>query len=350
MKTIVHVSNFNLLRLKGCFQVGMPIKISNGLTRADYYVANYPDRDLCRMFGFGHMNFWAKRKVNEHLIKYCQSLKPDALILGHADTIKTETILQIRKMFPEMKVLQWSCDWIVPGYAEHNIKVLHDKLPCVDVSLITTGDEQMLKQFSKDGKRVGYLPNIADSSIELGRAFENEQNIYDTMLLASTGKRQFCGKDTEIEEIVDKAMSLIPDMNWLLAGIKGHKLLGGFDYIRKISSSSMGLNLSRLNDIKYYSSDRMVHIMANGGLAFIDRRSAFSELLGEESAAFYTEEEEFFDKLKFYHSHPESRMKIAKNGWEKVHKEFNEVTIGRYIADILFGNEIKEYKNWHIMY
>ena len=68
MKKIIHISNFNLIRLKGCFQIGFPFKISNGLTRAGYAVFNYPDRDLCRMFGFGHMNWWAKRKLNQHLI------------------------------------------------------------------------------------------------------------------------------------------------------------------------------------------------------------------------------------------------------------------------------------------
>ena len=44
MKKIIHVSNFNLIRLKGCFQVGFPFKISNGLIRNGYSVLNYPDR------------------------------------------------------------------------------------------------------------------------------------------------------------------------------------------------------------------------------------------------------------------------------------------------------------------
>ncbi len=42
MKNIVHISNFNLMRLKGCFQNGFPIKISNGLIRNGYSVLNYP--------------------------------------------------------------------------------------------------------------------------------------------------------------------------------------------------------------------------------------------------------------------------------------------------------------------
>ena len=40
MKNIVHISNFNLMRLKGCFQNGFPIKISNGLIRNGYPVLN----------------------------------------------------------------------------------------------------------------------------------------------------------------------------------------------------------------------------------------------------------------------------------------------------------------------
>ena len=77
MKNIVHISNFNLMRLKGCFQNGFPIKISNGLIRNGYAVLNYPDRDLCRMFGFGHMNFWGKRKLQAHFLNYCRFFKPD---------------------------------------------------------------------------------------------------------------------------------------------------------------------------------------------------------------------------------------------------------------------------------
>ena len=68
MKKIIHVSNFNLIRLKGCFQVGFPFKISNGLIRNGYSVLNYPDRDLCRMFGFGHMNFIGRNRLNKHLL------------------------------------------------------------------------------------------------------------------------------------------------------------------------------------------------------------------------------------------------------------------------------------------
>ncbi len=346
MKKIVHISNFNLMRFKGCFMNGMPVKISNGLARNGYYVMNYPDRDLCRMFGFGHMNFFGRKRLNRHLTEYCKAVKPDALFIGHADVIEAETISEIKKLFPGIKILQWSCDWIVPGAAERNIQALHKYEDCVDVLMITTGDKKLLQQFKNKRNIVAYLPNIADKSIETGEVFKTAAPPYDIMLATSTGKRQFCGRDEEIEAIVDEADSQVNGLKWCLAGIKGHKSLNGYEYIEKLSCSAMGFSLSRLNDIYHYSSDRMVHIMANGGLAFIDRRTGFNNVFAEDEAAFYTEREEFFDKLRFYKKNPEQRMVAARKGFEKIHKDFNDLVITKFMADLLFGNSFEE-KRWH---
>ena len=158
MKKIIHVSNFNLIRLKGCFQVGFPFKISNGLIRNGYSVLNYPDRDLCRMFGFGHMNFIGRNRLNKHLINFCKVTEPDAILIGHADLISNETLFEIKRLFPALKIMQWSCDWIVPGYAERNIKAVSSRLEAVDMTLISTGDRNLLQQFKRPGKAVGYLP------------------------------------------------------------------------------------------------------------------------------------------------------------------------------------------------
>lgn len=348
MKKIVHVSNFNLLRLKGCFQNGFPVKISNGLTRNGYYVLNYPDRDLCRMFGFGHMNFWGKKKVNQHLINFCKVTKPDALLVGHADNITTETLFEIRKILPNIKIMLWSCDWIVPEFAERNIKEVNSKCEAADVVLISTGDKKLLSQFKHPNNVVGYLPNMADVSIETGRSFENQNLEYDMMFCANTGMRQFCGNDKSVEEIVDDTNKLIPDFKWLLAGLKGTKPLNGCDYLDAYSKAAMGLSLSRLNDIYLYSSDRLVHIMANGQLAFVDKRTGFNDLFNEDEVAFYQTQEEFFDKLKFFHNNPIERMKIAKKGYEKIHSEFSDINVTKYMADVLFNNKIKEKKAWHI--
>ncbi len=336
MKKILHISNFNLIRLKGCFQVGFPIKISNGLTRNGYYVMNYPDRDLARMLGFGFKVLGQKR-LNKHLIEFCKNTKPDALLIGHADLIDVETIAEIKRLLPGVRVMQWSCDWIVPKYAERNIKALHKYLPVIDSLMVSTGDEKLLSQFKTPHNVVEYLPNMADASIESFRAFEKEQNQYDMFLAANTGLRQFCGEDAQIEEIVGKAKAAVPDLKWKLAGIMNEPQLNGFEYLEALGASSMGLNLSRLNNVYHYSSDRMVHLMANGVLAFVDRRTGFNDMFSEDEVAFYSDEAEFLDKIKFFKDNPQARMKAAKSGWEKVHSEFSDVAVTAKMAKILFG-------------
>lgn len=349
MKKIIHISNFNLIRLKGCFQVGFPFKISNGLIKSGYSVFNYPDRDLCRMFGWGHMNYFAKKKLNRHLINYCRAIEPDALFIGHADLIEEQTILKIKEMFPGLKVLQWSCDWIVPKYAKRNINALKSKIDVADVTFISTGDKELLEQFKTSKNRVGYLPNMVDASIETGRAFEQEELPYDIMLCANTGKRQFCGQDEEIEKIIDESLVEIPDLRWKLAGLKGQPTLNGFEYIRALGQTAMGFNLSRLNDVYLYSSDRMIHSFANGQLVFLDKRNGFQELFGDQEAVFYTTREEFFDKLKYYKTHPKERMKIAATGHAKVHQEFNNALVADYMVKVLFEEDYQPQKKWQIL-
>ena len=297
MKKINHISNFNLIRLKGCFQVGFPFKISNGLIRNGYAVFNYPDRDLCRMFGFGHQNWFAKRKLNQHLVDYCKVMEPDALFIGHADLIENETILKIKEMFPQLKVLQWSCDWIVPQMAERNIKAIQSKLDVADVNLISTGDKNLLKQFKTGKNRVGYVPNMADDALETGRAFETENLPYDIMLCANTGRRQFCGKDEELEDIITESTNKIENLRWKLAGLNGQPPLNGFEYIRALGQSAMGLNLSRVNDVYLYSSDRLIHSLANGQLVFLDKRNGFQDIFRDDEVVFYETKEEFYEKV-----------------------------------------------------
>lgn len=349
MKKIIHVSNFNLIRLKGCFQVGFPFKISNGLIRNGYSVFNYPDRDLCRMFGFGHMNFIGKKRLNKHLINYCKVTEPDAILIGHADLITNDTLLEIKHLFPHLKIMQWSCDWIVPGYAERNIKAVSSRLDVVDATLISTGDKELLRQFKRDGQIVGYLPNMSDDSLETGKAFEQENLPYDIMLCANTGKRQFCGQDEELDLIIDEANRRIPDLKWKLAGIKNTPALNGYAYIRALGESAIGFNLSRLNDIYLYSSDRMVHSMANGQLVFLDKRNGFQDLYNDNEAVFYETADEFYDKLKFYKKTPQARMKIAAAGHHKIHQEYSNVHVTKYMADLLFNNKVQFSAPWQIL-
>ena len=45
----------------------------------------------------------------------------------------------------------------------------------------------------------------------------------------------------------------------------------------------MGLNLSRTNSVKYYSSNRISSLIGNGLMTFIDRRTQLSDFFDDDA-------------------------------------------------------------------
>ncbi len=348
MKRILHIANFNSLRLKGCFQCGFPIKISYGLIKNGYEVINYADRDLCRMFGFGHMNWLGRKKLNNHLVNFAKVVNPDAILIGHADTITNDSLFAIKEMFPHAPIMQWNCDPIYEG-CNRNIKAITKRLEVVDSTVISTADKSQLEAFRFEGKPIGHMPNMVDKAIETGTTFAQENLDYDVFYAATTPKREFCGKQTIVEEIIDNSFDKIPDIKWLLAGLKEKPTLNGFEYLNAFRQSAMGLSLSRRNDVYLYASDRLAHIMGNGQMALIDKRGGFEDILGKETAGYYSTPDEFYDQIKFFKQNPQARMKVAKNGYDAYYREFNNELVTKYMADILFGTFKGPQRDWQIV-
>ena len=103
----------------------------------------------------------------------------------------------------------------------------------------------------------------------------------------------------------------------------------------------MGLNLSRGNPTKYYSSNRIASIMGNGLLTFIDKNVHLSDFFINKEIIFYNNINDLTDKIKFYSKNDFIRKKIAENGKKKYFKLFNEKKISKYILDISVGNNTK---------
>ena len=347
-KRVVHVANFPQVRLKGCFLDSMPFKITNGLTRLGYQVVNYSDRDALRMFGiFGHMNIFSNKKANSNFLEYCKVVQPDAIILEHADTIFASTLLEVKKILPGVKIMQINVDDINPKLGFHNINNLKSKLDVVDWTLITTADATRFEIFGeKYQDKIGFIPNPVDDSIETGKAFEHENLEYDVICAANPKiNRQFCGKFENTSDIIDRVMKNI-DMNKVLfPKVVGDKL-DGANYQKTIANCAMGINLSRINEDYLYSSDRLAHLMGNGSLAIIDKRTGYGDIFSNEEAAFYGTEEELFDVIDYYRKNPKERMHVARNGWKKYHAMFNEKLIAKYVAELLFGGFEKSKYFW----
>ena len=346
-KRIVHCANFNLQRLKGCFMNSLQVKLNNGLIRNGHSVFAYPDRDALRMYSWtGHMSRFALKKANHAFLKYCLTIKPDGLILSHADTIFPQTIAEIREKLPNLRVLQYNVDNINPDDNPDNISRLMSKIDVVDASLVTTADAKRFEVFNPKLRTVGFIPNAVDKSLEKAKVFEKNTLTYD-LICAVNPKidREFCGTFEPTTKIIQRIGEHTQDLNVLFPQVVGDKL-DGANYQSTLEECAMGVNLSRVNSDYLYSSDRMAHLMGNGILAFVDKATGFSDLFTDNEIAFYQTEEELYDKIKFYHKNPNERKKIAQSGWAKYHALFNETLIAKYVMELMFGAFKKENYPW----
>ena len=120
----------------------------------------------------------------------------------------------------------------------------------------------------------------------------------------------------------------------------------GSDFLNKISTSSMGLNLSRGKPIKYYSSDRIAQLLGNGLLTFVDEKIFFNDFFTKDQIVFYKNLEDLSYKINKYKKDNTDRKRIAKNGKEIYLKEFNSTKVADYILTKTFNLKSKNKFIW----
>ena len=83
-------------------------------------------------------------------------------------------------------------------------------------------------------------------------------------------------------------------------------------YFKTISNAKMGLNLSRGEAIKYYSSDRITQIVGNGLVCLIDEKTEYRNFFNEQEMVFYRNTSDLSEKILKLSSDDKMRKKLEK--------------------------------------
>ena len=94
-------------------------------------------------------------------------------------------------------------------------------------------------------------------------------------------------------------------------------------YFKTISNAKMGLNLSRGDAIKYYSSDRITQIVGNGLVCLIDEKTEYRNFFTDKEMVFYKNISDLTEKILKISKDEKLRKSIAKKGKDKYFKYFN---------------------------
>ena len=125
------------------------------------------------------------------------------------------------------------------------------------------------------------------------------------------GKLKY-GKIDDRVNFLEKLQSITPDVKFDIYGINKVQPIWADHYFKTISNSKMGLNLSRGETIKYYSSDRITQIVGNGLVCLIDEKTQYNNFFENDEMVFYKNLSDLSEKIQKISRDEKLRKKLEK--------------------------------------
>jgi len=333
---ILHITNFNE-RLDGRLFFNTGRRINNGFIRLGHSVLGFSDRDIQKYYK-SFKDLKGAKTLNDKLKKTCYNYKPDLIMLGHADLISADQIAELREDYPNARFGQWFLDPLNrngPDYDRNKDRIL-DKFKVVDSTFLTTSPD-VLNFLDKE--KSFYIPNPSDKSFEILNNFNKSCNV-DVFFALSHGVHRGVlktGKTDDRVIFIKKLKDITPNVKFDLYGLDKVQPIWADHYFKTISNAKMGLNLSRGQAIKYYSSDRITQIVGNGLVCLIDEKTQYRNFFNDKEMVFYKNLNDLSEKILKLSSDDKTRKLIARKGKKKYMKYFNSNLVAQFIINKSFG-------------
>ena len=344
---IIHVTNFNE-RHNGRLFFNTGKRINNGFIRSGSSVLEFSDRDIQKNYK-SYSDIYGSKILNEKLLKTCFNYKPDLIVLGHADLVSRDTLGIIKENLPKIKISQWFLDPLNikgPDYQKNKRRIL-DKSEYIDCNFLTTSPDVI--KFLPNKINNYFIPNPVDSSFETLNNYKKScEN--DVFFAISHGVHRGNLKYKRIEDrekFLKQLMTMTKNIKFDVYGLDKIQPIWADNYLKCISNSKMGLNLSRGYPLKYYSSDRIVQIVGNGLVTLIDEKTKYGNFFNKDEMVFYKNISDLSESILKISKDEKLRKSIAKKGRDKYFKYFNSNIVADFIINkSLEINKKKKYL-WH---
>ena len=336
---ILHISNFGNRLYNRLYFISIAKKLSNGFIRLGHDVTNLSDRDTIRFNRY----ITAKSGVdylNKLFYETVLNYNPDLILLGHSDKIQKSVLEKIKNSNKSIKIAQWFEDNLDKSGPDPilNQKRLLQYEPFIDHNFITTHPSVL--NFLKNKDNYHYLPIPVDKNIEKLSVYNNNEPIYDLFFTMSHGVNRGTlkiNKSDERDPFINKLIEKNPNIIFDIYGYKNRQPIWSEDFYHTINQAKMGLNLSRTNSVKYYSSNRISSLIGNGLMTFIDKKTQLSDFFDDDEVVFYNNIHDLSKKLNYYKHNSILRKKIAKKGKIKYFNYFDSKIVSEHIINKIFG-------------
>ena len=339
---IMHITNVNE-RFNGRLHYNTGRRINNGFIRNGHNVLTLSDRDAVHyQKNIGDLK--GKKGLQKKILETFNNFKPDVLILGHADRVSNDTLSIIKENHKDLKIAQWFLDPLSKYGPDHinNSKRILEKVDYIDKTFLTTDPGSLPIKIPNSF----FIPNPSDKSFEILKNYKKDCS-FDVFFAMSHGVHRGAlksGKEDDREKFINKLIYLNKKIKFDVYGMNNVQPIWAEQFLKKISNSYMGLNLSRGKPIKYYSSDRIVQLVGNGLLTFIDKETFLNEFFSSREIVFYENIEDLSYKLNKYKKDKKNGKQIAKAGRDKYLKYFNSDLVSEYMLSKIL--EVKSKKSF----
>ena len=331
---ILHIANFDEKNDYRLSDINLATKISNGFIKDKFQTINFSDRFFLQQNTFS--------SIDDRIVNIVKNLKPNLLLLGHTNSLKTETLKNIRDKFTDIKIAFWYEDSINRSGPDFNKnkKFIEKYKNYVDQFFVTTDKNNIHASIPKN--KLNFIPIPCSYLSENLNLNETRNHQFDLFYAVSHGVNRGVLKKNKTDErynFLKLLMSKSDDLTYNIFGFNNIQPIWGDQFIKEISKCRFALNLSRGQPIKYYSSNRIASLVANGIPTLIDKKVKYNDFFSNKEMIFYEDIYDLIGKINFYKKNERKRIQIGINGKNRYFKIFNNRIVADYIVTKTLGKK-----------
>jgi glycosyltransferase involved in cell wall biosynthesis len=340
---ILHIGNFDEKNNQRLFNISIASKLSKGFIRNGHDVINFDYRDFNNK-----MLLKSNILLNEKVYNICDNYKPNLIVLGHNNILNQSTIEKIKNKF-NTKFALWYEDHLIKGgpNAENNLKLIEKNQEIIDKYFVTTHPKPIITTIPKS--KLHFMPIPADKNIENLEIYKTNNRYKDLFFALSHGvnfgklkKRNSDDREYFLSKLVEKNTRF----TFNILGYANEQPRWNYQFYKEIAKCKMALNLSRGKPMKYYSSNRIASLVANGIMTFIDSKVGYSNFFGNDEMGFYKNVDDLINQMDSLCGNINKINKISSNGKRRYFDIFNNSIIADYIISKTFNSKSKSKFIW----
>ena len=338
---ILHIADMHQ-RHQGRLFYSTGKKINNGFVKNNFNVLQISDRDFLQSNIFNYK----KNIFLKYIINTIKNFSPNIVLFGHVDSLSDKDLYNLKNNFKDIKFSQYFVDTLDNNFEnfKHHQNRFFLKYQICDTNFITT-DPKVL-DFA-DQSKTFYIPNVCDSSIDYLENYNYENLEFDIFFALSHGQHRGFLKKGYKDERVD-FIKKIENQN-IKSNFFGinKQPIWGVTFFDALSKSKMGLNYNRGKPIKYYSSDRICSLIANGLLTFLQKNYNYEDFFDNKiHAIYYDDHLDLIEKIKIYSKDYNKRYNIAFNGKKRYFELFENTLVTKYMIEKILQRKISNKLPW----